>query len=72
MKTYVKPSIVDCGKSEEVIKGKCGWGKKCLDLIKQVVIGRQEGCYINKDKYYGHVVKTPYVVRRIMNANILN
>ncbi|MCR6847945.1 MULTISPECIES: hypothetical protein [Bacillus] len=28
MKTYVKPSIVDCGKSEEVIKGKCGWGKE--------------------------------------------
>lgn len=26
MITYVKPSIVDCGTSESVIKGQCGWG----------------------------------------------
>ncbi|MCR8845070.1 hypothetical protein NQ117_15415 [Paenibacillus sp. SC116] len=23
---YVKPSVLDCGKSEDIIKGDCGWG----------------------------------------------
>lgn len=28
MITYVKPTILSCGKSEDLIKGECGWGKE--------------------------------------------
>ncbi|EJR04054.1 MULTISPECIES: hypothetical protein [Bacillus] len=34
MKKFVKPSIVDCGKSESVIKGKSGWGAEGFTLDK--------------------------------------
>ncbi|MGM1034810.1 MAG: hypothetical protein ACQEXK_20395 [Bacillota bacterium] len=34
MKSYIKPSIVDFGKSESVIKGDCGWGGENFTLDK--------------------------------------
>ncbi|MNK70819.1 hypothetical protein D3C87_902550 [compost metagenome] len=34
MKTYVKPRIVDFGKSQNVIKGECGWGTENAWLDK--------------------------------------
>ena len=44
MITYVKPSIVECGTSESVIKGQCGWGKENLTLD-------QKGTKKNKTLY---------------------
>ncbi|MFP7416619.1 hypothetical protein [Priestia filamentosa] len=34
MLTYAKPMVIDCGKSENVIQGQCGWGAENLTLDK--------------------------------------
>jgi hypothetical protein len=34
MEKYMKPAIVECGNSESVIKGDCGWGGENWTLDK--------------------------------------
>ncbi|MGU3443874.1 hypothetical protein ACLBXI_29590 [Bacillus cereus] len=45
MKTFVKPSMVNCGKSESVIKGDCSWGKENFALD-------ETGAYYTKKRKY--------------------
>ncbi|MEK4675743.1 MULTISPECIES: hypothetical protein [Bacillus] len=47
MKTFVKPSMVNCGKSESVIKGDCSWGKENFALD-------ETGAYYTKKRKYVH------------------
>lgn len=40
MLTYIKPVVLDCGESAQVIKGQCGWGTENWTLDKT---GSREG-----------------------------
>ncbi|MDN3233551.1 hypothetical protein [Priestia megaterium] len=34
MLSYTKPTVIDCGTSESVIQGECGWGAENLTMDK--------------------------------------